>query len=495
MHMYIKSRLHVCSGISHIGSMPTPIHAQLLLGTCTDTARTPPQKVIIRAASCKSLISGHACPSSCVLSGIKAYSATRNFGPCALSTLRSRRQRLRRPGALIRFSEEEIEVDPNLLGTLGVLQMSRQSTGGMDHPEADSPPRQSIDKVTDSGIQARLYRGRIVRGKLQGTRVLLKAYPAGQSDTCRTLAANELAAHAALQPPVTSSLLANVVVALGSFSPHSGPSAGDQWIVLRNDGATTAAAYAMEGARAGVARRGIGGTDFLDLFDSRRLLARRRIFVREIIRQALSGVGNLHNRRRLHQSLGPASLLLTSVDERAPQRLKVNVADLALSVDASDEALFGGATLSDIWERGSIYATDPLAQLGEALWMRARTAGAWSETDRRLYGIADDVFAAGLLVAHLAFVPFCQPGSIDGPTLQRLLETFRSDAEGLRDYCSSEDRWDEAVAFLDESCPDSDFSGGSRRNGWHLLTAMTNPEWRLRPTMESCLNHSWLQRN
>jgi hypothetical protein len=33
-------------------------------------------------------------------------------------------------------------------------------------------------------------------------------------------------------------------------------------------------------------------------------------------------------------------------------------------------------------------------------------------------GVADDVYAAGLLVAYMAFMPFCQPGSIDGPTIQ-----------------------------------------------------------------------------
>ena len=45
---------------------------------------------------------------------------------------------------------------------------------------------------------------------------------------------------------------------------------------------------------------------------------------------------------------------------RQRRRLRVRVADLALSVDASDEALFGGATLADIWDRGNIYASDPM---------------------------------------------------------------------------------------------------------------------------------------
>lgn len=58
------------------------------------------------------------------------------------------------------------------------------------------------------------------------------------------------------------------------------------------------------------------------------------------------------------------------------------------------------------------------ARLAEALWARARQAGAWSEGDLRAFGIADDVGAAGLLTAHMAFVPFCAPASVDGPTLQ-----------------------------------------------------------------------------
>ncbi len=39
--------------------------------------------------------------------------------------------------------------------------------------------------------------------------------------------------------------------------------------------------------------------------------------------------------------------------------------------------------------------------------------------ERRNFGIADDVYAAGLLLAYMAFMPFCAPGSIDAPSLQR----------------------------------------------------------------------------
>ena len=41
--------------------------------------------------------------------------------------------------------------------------------------------------------------------------------------------------------------------------------------------------------------------------------------------------------------------------------------------------------------------------------------------ERRNYGIADDIYAAGLLLAYMTFLPFSEPGSIDGASLQVLL--------------------------------------------------------------------------
>ena len=58
-------------------------------------------------------------------------------------------------------------------------------------------------------------------------------------------------------------------------------------------------------------------------------------------------------------------------------------------------------------------------ELASPLWGRARQAGAYSDTERRNFGIADDIYAAGLLLAYMAFIPFCEPRSIDGPSLQR----------------------------------------------------------------------------
>ena len=150
-------------------------------------------------------------------------------------------------------------------------------------------------QVTDSGVQARLLTGRIARGRLMGTRVLLKvlclrdagcagsaahcqqamlcadpsarsmavsfegvalaytgcslalaaaasscglaaaplqAYPAAESEQAATMAANEAAAHAALQPPAVAAECDQLAKLLGSFSPRGGPHAGEQVRVL-----------------------------------------------------------------------------------------------------------------------------------------------------------------------------------------------------------------------------------------------------------------------
>jgi hypothetical protein len=67
------------------------------------------------------------------------------------------------------------------------------------------------------------------------------------------------------------------------------------------------------------------------------------------------------------------------------------------------------------------------------LWRRAETAGARTAQERRAFGKADDIYAAGLLVAFLCFIPLCAPGSIDAATILRIFEsTFRLDFEAIR---------------------------------------------------------------
>lgn len=65
----------------------------------------------------------------------------------------------------------------------------------------------------------------------------------------------------------------------------------------------------------------------------------------------------------------------------------------------------------------------------------------------------------------------------------RLFEnTFQLDVLSARDFCEADDRWAKAVQYLD----------ADRKAGWELLAAMLNPNWRLRPTAQSCLVHRFL---
>ncbi|GKD19729.1 hypothetical protein Tco_1208887 [Tanacetum coccineum] len=43
-------------------------------------------------------------------------------------------------------------------------------------------------------------------------------------------------------------------------------------------------------------------------------------------------------------------------------------------------------------------------RIGEGLWRRARSAFAFTPMEKRAFGIADDIYGAGLLFAYLAFI-------------------------------------------------------------------------------------------
>ncbi len=74
----------------------------------------------------------------------------------------------------------------------------------------------------------------------------------------------------------------------------------------------------------------------------------------------MQGLAYLHSRSRLHQSLGPSSVVLNTTNNSGARPLIARLQDLAFSVDVSDAALYGGATLADIWEKGTVEAKDPL---------------------------------------------------------------------------------------------------------------------------------------
>lgn len=79
-----------------------------------------------------------------------------------------------------------------------------------------------------------------------------------------------------------------------------------QWLAFRNDGQYSAAEYAKAKSEAMSKEE----QKFWNPFDWKEKIKRRRIFVLKLLRGAISGLAYMHNRERLHQSLGPASVVL-----------------------------------------------------------------------------------------------------------------------------------------------------------------------------------------
>ncbi|MCO5559426.1 hypothetical protein L7F22_013026 [Adiantum nelumboides] len=127
--------------------------------------------------------------------------------------------------------------------------------------------------------------------------------------------------------------------------------------------------------------------------------------------------------------------------EKDAYSLVPQLRDMAFSVDISDEAIFRSHRSGLPWKQKLIDGrADDLsvgsatAALSEGLWKRARSAGALTPFEQKAFGIADDIYAAGLLMAYVIFVSFCKAGSIDGPSLQRLFETtFCLDLQAARE--------------------------------------------------------------
>jgi hypothetical protein len=68
----------------------------------------------------------------------------------------------------------------------------------------------------------------------------------------------------------------------------------------------------------------------------------------------------MHQRNMVHQSLLPANLLLSQGQGGDAGGLMVQLSNLSLSVDVSDSALMGGATLAEIWNQNRLEIDNPL---------------------------------------------------------------------------------------------------------------------------------------
>ncbi|KAL8049243.1 hypothetical protein ABFS82_06G008800 [Erythranthe guttata] len=363
-------------------------------------------------------------------------------------------------------NSESFEVG-RLIGSYGFMNITSysgfQSGMGMEFVPEDVGRFRAQD-VGEGSVNIRLYEGRIAQGPLRGTSVIFKVYPGQQVGgfEADSMAANELSAHASLQSNSKAVACQNIQVLLGGFETKT----GEQWLAFRNDGKYTAADYAKVASEKMSKISDLGGQRNWNPFEKDETVKRRRYFVTKLLQGTIRGLAYMHDHDRLHQSLGPASVVLNTMAEKEASYLIPRLRDLAFSVDVRYSEIEGDTRT-----------------LSEGLWRRASVAGAFTLMEKRAFGIADDIYEAGLLFAYMAFIPFCEAGVMDSLSLRRLLEnTFKLDVQAMREYCLADDRLLEAVKFLD-------LGDGA---GWELLQAMLNGDFRQRPIAEAVLNHRFL---
>lgn len=94
--------------------------------------------------------------------------------------------------------------------------------------------------------------------------------------------------------------------------------------MFENNGVETAAQYAMQAAQATSSKAAVGVSGIWDGLDPKQAINRRWIFILKILREAISGLAFMHQRGRLHQSIGPNSLVLSTLEVRRWLKQKIH---------------------------------------------------------------------------------------------------------------------------------------------------------------------------
>uniref|UniRef100_A0A1D1YE89 F420-non-reducing hydrogenase vhc subunit G n=1 Tax=Anthurium amnicola TaxID=1678845 RepID=A0A1D1YE89_9ARAE len=266
-------------------------------------------------------------------------------------------------------------------GFMNVTSYSSFQSGGLFSGErveelnfrssSEDIERLKVQDVGEGQVKIRLYEGRIVQGPLRGTRITFKVYPGQRAGGVEAdmMAANELNAHAFLQGE-TGCGCHNIQILLGGFETKM----GEQWLAFHNNGIYSSADYAKVMADDVSKYQAEGGQRSWNPFDWEQKIKQRRKFVIKLFYGAMNGLAYMHRNDRLHQSLGPASVVLNTIMEKDVAYLVPRLRDLSFSVDVRYSSLEAGP-----------------GALSEGLWRRASAAGAFTLLERRAFGIADDM--------------------------------------------------------------------------------------------------------
>eukprot|EP00899_Mesostigma_viride_P011613 jgi/Mesvir1/20452/Mv12348-RA.1 len=175
-------------------------------------------------------------------------------------------------------------------------------------------------------------------------------------------------------------------------------------------------------------------------------------FLKSLMYQTLDALAKVHRCGIAHRSIGSASVLLNTMDDRLWSSLRVKLTNFGLSVDiAQGRAGLDATTLEEFREE------DLKGNLLPALLME----------DVRVLGLAFMELVLSALTRASA-----PSDATRVPALTRLVEgVFSGDMEEVRSYCTQDEDWSVAVDFLD--CKDPK-SGEASKAGWALLDSMIN---------------------
>jgi hypothetical protein len=104
----------------------------------------------------------------------------------------------------------------------------------------------------------------------------------------------------------SKSLPANLLLLVGGFETQL----GEQWLAFRDGGKDSAADYAQTASEKTTRARSQG---VWNPYEKEQMIKRRRNFVIKILQGAMKGLAFMHDNDRLHQSLGPSSIVLKYV--------------------------------------------------------------------------------------------------------------------------------------------------------------------------------------
>lgn len=179
-------------------------------------------------------------------------------------------------------------------------------------------------------------------------------------------------------------------------------------------------------------------------------------YLRTFTSSSLSALSFLHSQAGLvHRSVGLASIMVNTVQWNQASFLDVKLRDLGFAKTVS--ALAQGAELE-----------------------RARRNEAFTPAEIAAFYFAEDIYALGYALLEVVFSVFSeQPVTQD--TFKKLFEdTFSLGMDEIRQYCSQDPEWGDAVAFLDEK----------DRSGWKLLLSMLRAKQDFKTTSLSSLRES-----